>query len=345
MVDLRGAKPKVVITNWVHDEVLEYLASHFVLDANVSRAPWPREEVRRRVADAWGMMAFMTDHVDEAFLASAPRLKAISCALKGFDNFDVAACSRRGVDLTFVPDLLTAPTAELAIGLMIGLGRQILPADRSIREDGFEGWRPRFYGRGLDGSVVGLVGMGAVGQAIAARLQGFGATVHYFDPRFAEEAGDPLFGATFASLDALIAIADYVVLATPLTQETLGIFGADRLARMKPGAFLINPARGSLVDEAAVAEAIASGHLAGYAADVFECEDWARAGRPDEIEPRIRRDRERTLLTPHIGSAVDEVRRAIAMAAASSLVKLHEGEEPCRGDGAQVSRVERAVDE
>ncbi|HCD84363.1 MAG TPA: hydroxyacid dehydrogenase, partial [Agrobacterium sp.] len=164
---------KTVVTNWVHPEILEVLKEVGPVVANTTRQPWSREEIVSHAKDADAMVAFMTDHVDEAFLAACPDLKLISCALKGADNFDVDACRRMGVAVSIVPDLLTAPTAELAIGLTIALGRNILLGDRSIRSSGFDGWRPELYGTGLDGSTVGIVGMGAVGQAIAHRLKGF----------------------------------------------------------------------------------------------------------------------------------------------------------------------------
>ena len=139
-----------------------------------ARTPWPPEEVKRRCADADGVFTFMTDRVDADFLAACPRLKVVSCALKGWDNFDVTACTDAGVWLTAVPDLLTEPTAELAVGLAIGLCRNVLIGDRAVRA-GFEGWRASLYGAGLSGSVIGIAGMGKVGQAIARRLGGFGA--------------------------------------------------------------------------------------------------------------------------------------------------------------------------
>src|SRR3546814_2041774 len=122
-------------------------------------------------------------------LFRSPRLRMIACALKGFDNFDVDACTRRGVQVTIVPDLLTAPTAELAVGLMIALARRVREADRYVRDGRFKGWRPLFYGIGLDGSTVGLLGLGAVGRALAQRLGGFGCTLLYPDERARKRVG------------------------------------------------------------------------------------------------------------------------------------------------------------
>jgi phosphonate dehydrogenase len=129
----------------------------------------PREEIRRRVGTADAMMAFMPDWVDADFLAACPQMKVIGAALKGYDNFDVAACTARGIWLSIVPDLLTVPTAELAIGLTIGLTRKMIQADARVRCGKFAGWRPEFFGLGIAGSAIGILGMGAIGQAIAER--------------------------------------------------------------------------------------------------------------------------------------------------------------------------------
>jgi phosphonate dehydrogenase len=176
-------RARVVVTNPIFPETATLLAGRCALDANPGPEPWPAAEVRRRCADADGLLAFMTDAVDAAFLAACPRLKVVAGALRGWDNFDVAACTASGVWLTAVPDLLAAPTAELAVGLAVGLCRNMLVGDRAVRA-GFEGWRARLYGVGLAGSIVGIAGMGEVGRAVAHRLAGFEATeLLYFDER------------------------------------------------------------------------------------------------------------------------------------------------------------------
>jgi phosphonate dehydrogenase len=257
----------------------------------------------------------MTDHVDDEFLAHCPNLRAIGCALKGADNFDLAACRARNVAVAVVPGLLTAPTAELALGLMIGLGRHIRAGDALVRGGGFAGWRPILFGAGLEGAVVGIIGMGAVGRGIAARLAGFACRrIIHHDPAVEGSVG----------LTELLATADWVVLAAPLNRGTLHMIDGPALARLQPGALLVNIARGSLVDEAAVAAALQSGHLGGYAADAFELEDWARADRPSAI-PAALLEHPRSLFTPHLGSAVVEVRRQIAMQAATALAEFFAG--------------------
>src|SRR5688572_435817 len=166
--------PKIVVANWVHEEVLDLLSRVGSIEANTSREPWTKEELASRCEGATALMAFMTESVDAAFLDACPSIRMIACALKGYDNFDLAACEERGVTVSIVPDLLTAPTAELTVGLMIALGRQIVVSDKFVRSGTFNGWRASFYGTGLDKSRVGIAGMGAVGRAVAARLTGFG---------------------------------------------------------------------------------------------------------------------------------------------------------------------------
>jgi phosphonate dehydrogenase len=318
------SRASVVITNKVFAETRDYLAADFAVDANDGDEPLGRAELLRRARAAQGLLAFMTDSVDDAFLAACPSLRVVACALKGADNFDADACTRRGVWLTIVPDLLTEPTAELALGLAIGLGRHVLASDRSVRTGGFPGWRPRFYGTSLDGSTVAILGAGRVGRAIAHKLSGFSCRVLMVDPRNAV----PPPNARLAALDDALARADFVILALPLDDSTLHLVGRETLGRCKPGALLINPARGSVVDESAVADALASGRLGGYAADVFEFEDWSRPERPSAIEPRLLRDAERTLFTTHIGSAVTRVRREIELDAALNIREALRGERP-----------------
>ncbi len=319
---------RIVVTNRIFPETRKLLEAHGEVIGNSAAEPWPYEVVRDSCRDADAVLVFMPDRIDEPFIAACPELKVIGAALKGYDNIDATAAERAGVWVTIVPDLLTAPTAELAIGLMIGLGRHVLAGDRRIRADGFHGWRPTLYGAGLDGARVGIVGFGRVGQAIAERLLGFRCRVCAHDTRPNSIPPHLAHVVDAIALNDLLARSDYVVLALPLSAATRRIIDADALARMKPSALLVNPARGSLVDERAVADALESGRLAGYAADVFECEDWSRDNRPSGIDRRLTAVGAATVLTPHIGSAVANVRRDIELSAARSIVDALSGREP-----------------
>ncbi len=318
---------RVVITHWVHPEVIRLLEQSCEVIPNTTRETLPHEEILRRTQDAHAIMVFMPDTINDNFLGACPNLRIVAAALKGYDNFDVDSCTRRGIWFTIVPDLLTIPTAELAVGLLIGLTRKMLDGDRLIRTDQFRGWRPKLYGTGLAGRCLGIVGMGALGQAVAKRLAGFDMELLYADrvrlPKQQEEA----WALSHVSLDGLLGRSDYVLLSVPLTPDTLHLVDDKALAKMRPGSFLVNVCRGSVVDEQAVLSALASGHLAGYAADVFEFEDWARKDGPTCI-PRSLMETSTTFFTPHLGSAVDDVRREIALEAARNILQAFEGTRP-----------------
>ena len=257
------AKPRVVITHWVHPEVIRLLSKECQVIPNDTRETLPREEILGRCQGAQGLMVFMPDSLDASFLEACPDLRIVAAALKGYDNFDVAACTRRGVWFTIVPDLLSEPTAELALGLLLGLAGHILPGDRFIRTGEFLGWRPQLYGTGLTGKTLGIVGMGGVGQALAQRLKGFDLQLLYYDSRPLPPDEERAWRLTRVTLPELLAKSDFVVLAVPLNPATLHLINASTLEIMKPGSLLVNPGRGSVVDEAAVAQALARGSSQG----------------------------------------------------------------------------------
>ena len=245
--------------------------------------------------------------------------------------------TQRGVAFTRCPDRLTAPTAELAVALATALARRVPEGDAHVRSGEFAGWRPLLYGKGLAGSAVGIIGLGAVGRAIAERVAGFEPReIIFVDPADAE--GSLAYAGSWEqaraqqlrfprpalrraeTLGELLNASDFVFPATHLTAATRHMIGATQLAEMRRGSLLVNVGRGGCVDESAVAEALAAGRIGGYAADVFELEDWAVEDRRRDVPAALLRDTARTLFTPHIGSAVTEVRRAIEMEAAENLV-------------------------
>lgn len=313
---------KIVVTNPIHAEVRQRLAQYGEVVMNPFLEPWQPNELAEHLSTATAMMGFMTDRVDAALLKQAPQLKIVACALKGFDNYDVAACTRQGIWVSIVPDLLTEPTAELALGLAIALGRHVRLGDQQLRTQAFDGWRAQFFGQGLHNSVAAIVGLGLVGQAIAQRLAGFGCKlVLGVDPQ------NSVSGVTPCTLADALQQADYVFVAVPLTPISLNLIDHLQVANCKPGQLLINVGRGSVVNEQAVAQALESGRLAGYAADVFACEDWALSDRPQAIEPRLLAH-PATVFTPHLGSAVRSVRLAIEQRAADNIIAVLTGAIP-----------------
>lgn len=318
----RARRPRIVVTQPIHAEVLAFLEAAGSVEMHAGGEPWTPAQLAERVRDADALMGFMTDRVDAPLLAQAPRLRVVACALKGYDSYDVQACTRAGVWVSIVPDLLTEPTAELALGLAIALARHVKPGDDYVRSAQFRGWRPQLYGTGLAGATVAIVGLGQVGTAIAARLAGFGCSrIVGVDP------SPSASGIPTVALDSALALAQFVFVAAPLTAQTHHLIGTAALARARPGQWLVNVGRGSVVDEEAVADALEAGTLAGYAADVFALEDWALADRPTVISPRLLAHRN-TVFTPHLGSAVREVRMAIEQRAAENIVAVLAGGVP-----------------
>ncbi len=321
-------KPKIVLTQWVHPEVIEFLSRTCEVIPNSIREPLAPAQLLSRAKTAEALMVFMPDRIDDTFLSACRHLKIVAGALKGYDNFDVDACTRRRIWFTIVPDLLTAPTAELIVGLLLGLARNMLEGDRYVRSGEFQGWRPRFYGVGLAGSTAGIIGMGAVGQALARRLAGFEMRLVYTDTNRLPADREQKLGLGFSPLKDLLEVSDFVIPLVPLTRETTRFIDESTIRMMKQGSFLINACRGSIVDEHAVVEALAVRKLAGYAADVFEMEDWARDDRPLIVPDGLLHDRQRTFFTPHLGSAVERVRLEIAMEAARNVIQALSGERP-----------------
>lgn len=315
-------RPKILVTQRIHEDVQRRLSAHGELDMNTSAEPWPASEVIRRAAQATAIMGFMTDQVDHDLLRAAPELEIVACALKGFDNFDVQACTQAGVWLSIVPDLLTEPTAELAVGLAITLARHVRQGDNYVRSGDFAGWRTHFYGTGLHGSVAAVVGLGQVGRAIVQRLSGFGcARILGVDPEAAPA------GVEMVALETAARQADFLFVAAPLTATTRHLVGDPQFEQATAGQLVINIGRGSVVDEAAVLRALKAGRLGGYAADVFACEDWQLDDRPRHISSELLAQ-ENTVFTPHIGSAVHRVRIAIEQSAADNIIAVLQGGTP-----------------
>jgi glyoxylate reductase len=268
-----------------------------------------------------GIVSLLTDRIDAALLERTPRLAVVSNVAVGVDNIDRRRCAERGIVVTNTPDVLTEATADLAFGLLVAAARRICEGDRIVRAGGFTGWTPTFLlGTQVHGMKLGIVGFGRIGKAVARRARGFGMHVGYTQRRRAPEGIEAALGATFVpSIDELCASSDAITIHCPLTPETHHLFDAERLARMRPFAILVNTARGPIVDEAALAWALEHGPLSAAGLDVFE------------HEPRIHPDllsRANVVLAPHIGSADRVTREAMASTAAANVVRVLRGEPP-----------------
>jgi glyoxylate reductase len=269
-------------------------------------------ELERFLPEAEGLLTLLTIPVTAALLGQCPRLRVVSNMAVGVDNVDLAACTRRGIPVGNTPGVLTAGTADLAMALLLAITRRLEEAAEDARQGRWKTWSPTgWLGADLDGATLGVVGFGKIGQAVARRAHGFGLRLLYSDPSHHPELEDAL-GAQRVALEPLLGESDFVSLHVPLTEQTRGLIDAQALQRMKPGAYLINTARGPVVDQAALVEALQKGWIAGAALDVTDPEPLP-PNHPLYSSPYC-------LIAPHIGSATTNTRRRMAELAAENLL-------------------------
>ena len=313
------AKPKVLATRPL------FAAARAILDAACDVEYWqpperiPREELLRRAKDKDALVCLLTERVNDELLSAAPKLRITSNVAVGFDNIDVPACTKRGVIATNTPGVLDETTADFAWTLLMAVARRIGEGEALARSGNWKGWDlDQLVGTDVWGKTLGLIGFGRIGRAVARRASGFQMKVIYTDAVRAPENLEREFHAEFRDLDSLLAESDYVSLHVPLLDETRGLFNGARFARMKSTAFLINTARGPVIDEAALVHALETGKIAGAALDVFENEPF--------IHPGLKRDN--VVLAPHIASASLETRTKMACIAAENVVAFFGGQRP-----------------
>ncbi|HRO59112.1 MAG TPA: D-glycerate dehydrogenase [Burkholderiaceae bacterium] len=307
-------KPKLLITREVFPQVIDYLQQYFEIESNQADDEWSPQELRARAADRDALFVVASDRVDAELLDAAPKLRIVSTGSVGHNHIDLAACAARGILVGNTPDVLTEATADMAWTLLMAAARRVSESERWLRAGNWKRWAfDQFLGADVHRSTLGIIGMGRIGSAIARRAGGFEMKVLYSNrSRAANEAE---FGAQFVERDELLRSADHVVLVLPYSQATHHTIGERELALMKPTATLVNIARGGIVDDAALARALAAGKLGAAGLDVYENEP---ALDPALLEaPRI-------VLTPHIGSATRSSRLGMAMLAADNLVAFAE---------------------
>ena len=306
--------PRVFVTRRIPDAGLEAVRAVAEVDLWDDELPPPREVLLERVRGVDGLLSLLTDRVDSELLdAAGPGLKVVSNYAVGYDNIDVAACHERGVAVGNTPGVLTETTADLAFALLMAVARRLPESHDFVRQDRWQTWGPLLLlGVDIHGATLGIVGFGRIGREMARRAQGFGMRTLYHSRTQAPPAVEAELGATFVSLDDLLAQSDFVSLHTALTEETRHLIDADALARMKAGAILINSSRGPVVDQAALADALRSGHLFGAGLDVTDPEPM-RADDPLLTLPNC-------LVVPHIASASVRTRDRMAEKAAANLI-------------------------
>ena len=312
---------QVLITRGIFPEVVEALSQRFDVEHNAEDRPWPPEELAQRLVGKAGAMATVMDKFDEPLLARCPELKVISNIAVGYNNIDVPACTKRGIRVTNTPGVLDDTTADLTWSLLMAAARRIAEGDAYVRAGD---WKiafgvQYFLGQDIHHATLGIIGMGRIGQAIARRASGFDMRVLYYNRTRLPEADEKRLNATRVERDELLAQADFVVVMAPYSPATHHLVGAAEIARMKPTAILVNSARGGVVDDAALVEALKEKRIAGAGLDVFE-------GEP-KLNPGFL-GLKNVVMTPHIGSASRATRIVMCNTAAANMTAVLEGREP-----------------
>jgi glyoxylate reductase len=315
-----SSRPYVFVTRELPGDAVERLKRAAQVEVWSGQDPPPREELLSQAARADALLTLLTDRVDAELLESAPQLRIISNVAVGYDNIDVEAATARGVLVTNTPGVLTETTADFAFALLLATARRVVEGDHLARSGGWPTWHPSFLlGQDVHGATLGIVGLGAIGTAVARRARGFAMRILYSDHEQRPELEAEL-GASFVPLDALLRESDFVSLHVPLTPHTHHLIGRRELGLMKPSASLINTSRGPVVDQEALCEALRSGRIASAGLDVAEVEP-VPAG-----DPLLRLDN--LVLTPHVASASVATRTRMADMAADAILAVLQGERP-----------------
>jgi lactate dehydrogenase-like 2-hydroxyacid dehydrogenase len=314
-------KPRVLVSRAVFPEVIERLAAHCEVDYHAEDAPLPPAVLAERLADKQGALTMISDRIDAAVLARCPQLKAVCNVAVGYNNLDLAALSAAGVMATNTPGVLDDTTADLAWALLLASARRIASADKWVRGGRWQGWKfhDDWLGSDVHHATLGILGMGRIGQAVARRAAGFDMRVIYHNRNRLTAGDERACAATWVDKKALLGESDFLVLMLPYSAATHHAIGAAELAAMKSTAHLINVARGGIVDDAALIEALRQRRIGGAGLDVFENEP--------ALDPRFF-ELDNVVLTPHIGSSSRATRLRMAMLAADNLIAALSGRRP-----------------
>ena len=304
-------KQTVVITGGLPSVSAEILSQQFDLVTHPTEIGRTEEEMITIASEADGLITLLSDPVTRRVLSSNPNLRVVGNYAVGVDNIDLDAAAELGVIVTHTPHVLTEATADLTVALLLVVSRRVVEGDRMVRSGNFTGWDPlMLLGASLQGKRLGIVGMGRIGRAVARRAAVFGLEVVYHSRRAVPESED---GSRSVPLDELLETSDFISLHAPLTMETRHLIDAQALARMKPSAYIVNTARGALIDEGALAKALIDGTIAGAALDVYE--------REPEVDARLL-ELDNVVLLPHLGSATREARSAMARIVANDVAAV-----------------------
>lgn len=313
-------KPPVLVTKRIYPEAIEFLRDHCDVDYVKTDEGLTPAELAQRVKGKQAIVSQLTDKFTADVIATLDGVKALCNVAVGFDNIDVAAATRHGVLVTNTPDVLTETTADFAWALLMATARRVVEAHAFVHSGKWEKWTiDLLVGHDIHHRTMGIFGMGRIGQAMARRARGFGMRILYNDAFRATSAIEHELGLEFVPKEGLLSQADFVSLHVPLGEMTRKLIGETELRLMKPSAILVNTARGPVVDEAALAEALAGNRIAGAGLDVFEAEP--------QVHPKLL-ELNNVVLAPHIASASIDTRREMSMMAALNALAALRGERP-----------------
>jgi len=320
IADDRWYQMKALVTGNLPEHVLSKLKIHHeVLVNNIDR-PMSRESLLANIADIDGLLCVITDLIDDELMEKAPKLRVIANFGVGYDNIDVASATARGIWVANTPDVLTDATADLTFALILAVARRVVEGDRLTRSGNFPKWGPMvFLGSEVSGKILGIIGLGRIGKAVAHRAKGFGMSILYYNRHRLPEAEEKQLDATYVDMKTLLRSADFVSLHVSLNEETRRLIAAQELELMKPTSYLINVSRGPVVDEQALVEALRQKRIAGAGLDVYENEPSLSTGLAEQ---------ENAVLLPHVGSATIETRTRMAELAVTNLLAGLAGETP-----------------
>jgi len=313
-------KPSILISRILPEEAVARARSRAVVDLHEADKPLGRTELIARLKGRQGLICLITDAIDAPLLAACPDLKVVANVAVGFNNIDLAEATKRGVVITNTPDVLTETAADFAWALLMATARRVVEADRYVREGKFTQWEfMLLLGGDIHGKTLGIIGFGRIGRAMARRARGFDMRVLYQDAVAADPATERELRATRTDTATLLRESDFVTLHTPLLPETQHLINTQSLKTMKKTAYLVNASRGPVVDEAALAQALKEGWIAGAGMDVFE--------REPEVHPALM-GLPNAVLAPHIASASSDTRLKMANLAVDNCLAVLEGKTP-----------------
>ena len=313
-------KQKILVTREVFDETIDFLNGHFEVESNQTDRLYARDELIAKLQGKGGVQTSSSDRIDAELLDRCPTIKAVCNTAVGYNNIDVDACTRHGVMVTNTPGVLTDSVADYSMGLIIATCRRMTEGEAYLRKGEWKGtFLKQMLGQDVHGATLGIFGFGRIGQAIARRARGFDMKILYHSRSRAAAAAENESGAVHVGKEELLRTADVVLLILPFTPETQHYIGAKELALMKPSAVLVNMARGGIVDDAALIEALKKRTIWAAGLDVYENEPRFNAGFLELAN---------VVLSPHIASASEPTRQAMAMTAAKNLAAALSGQAP-----------------